>query len=216
MALNWSSEHFYVAIMHCLHEDTLPDIEIGAYFGMGSVLNDSQLQGSVDHDVFGTWQMMWRQGLLTKPRLLEAIRNNDIQGFFMDAAAKLAFNGGTGYPLRALRGKPAFTSLPALAADPPLDLKKELRLATDEALDTFAVPRFQTPATTKAAWERADAIAAAIVAAPTQNQANIRALQAFLESYKEAEDLYGASRRPPSGVAALVTRCKREFPHWFL
>ena len=204
MALEWSAEQYCLTLLHYIQQDALPSVDVGVFFGMGSVQDDAQLNGSLDQAVFGTWQMMCRHGLLRKPQLLEAIRSNSLQSFFMDGAAKLAFNGGAGYAMRALRGKPVFASLPALAADPPLNLEIELGLAAVEALDAVANTRFQTEATQKAAWDRADDLAAAILATPERNHHNIQALKNLLVCYNEAERFYGASRKPPTSVVEAV------------
>jgi hypothetical protein len=152
--------------------------------------------------VLGTWKCIFNNGLAPRQELLAAIRGHRVKEFFHQQNDRLL-------PLRVpyswmlMSARYDFDNGYQLVADPPLDIIKELRYAENEALDAYAIPRFQTPQTQKQLWDRVDGLALMLLE-QSATQEGAEKLKNLVEVYEEAKEMYGAAREPPAAVVAYV------------
>jgi hypothetical protein len=156
--------------------------------------------------VLGVWIGLNRYGLLEKDAFKQAIREDQIGHFFEEGRLKLAAKGH-GYALKVQEMNVFFEELPPLGPEPPQDLVNDTWLAFLFAMDTYAMPHFQTPATRLAAWEKAENLLGELMEQPQLPDAPKR-LKEVLGMYKEARVIYRMKRSTPAGLKALVQRLR--------
>lgn len=187
-----SAFSLYEALSRAVFLDEFPeDTVVAAIFGM------SNEDRSV---ILGVWKCIFNNGLAPRQELLAAIREHCVKEFFHQQNDRL-LPLRVPYSWRLLSARYDFDNGYQLVADPPLDILKELRYAENEALDAYAIPRFQTPETQKKLWDRVDELALMLLGMPASREATEK-LKNLAEVYEEAKEMYGATREPPAAVVA--------------
>jgi len=158
--------------------------------------------------VLGTWQCIVRNGLAPRQKVMAAIRTRTLKAFFHAQHERLLVTRvSLSWALLAAFYK--FDNTYELAADPPLDVERELTHAENEACDAYAVPRFQTPRSQAESWNRVDELATLLLEQGGAESAS--RLKGVLRVYKEARELYNIDRQPPAAIVAVV---EAAFPDW--
>ena len=195
-----NAETLYKDFVQCLADDVFPPISTAGYFGMGG--NDlPRVQ-----PVFGVWIGLNRYGLLEKDAFKQAIREDKIGHFFEEGRLKLAASSH-GYALKVQEMNIFFEGLPPLGPEPPQDLVNDTWVAFLAAMDTYAMPHFQTAATKLAAWDKAENLLGELMQQPELPGAPKR-LKHMLGMYQDARDIYKMKRSTPAGLKALVQRLR--------
>ena len=198
--LAMNAETLYTNFVRSLNDDVFPTISTAGFFGMGG--NDlPRVQ-----PVLGVWIGLNRYGLLEKDTFKQAIREDKIGDFFEQGRLKLAACGH-GYALKVQEMNVFFDGLPPLGPEPPRDLVNDTWVAFLAAMDTYAMPHFQTAATKLAAWDKAENLLSELMQQPELPGAPKR-LKQVLEMYQEARDIYKMRRVTPAGLKALVQRLR--------
>ena len=197
-----NAEGIYKGFTRFLAEDVFPPIWMAGYFGMGG--EDKDL-GCVQ-PVLGVWQGLNKHGLLEKDAFKLAIRQNKIGEFFERGRVKLAA-AGYGYALKVQEMNVVFDAHPPLGLEPPQDIVIDTEDAYIYAIDTYAMPRFQTPATQRAAWDKAERLLGQLMSKPLLVGA-VKVLKCALGLYEEAREIYNMKRKIPAGLAAIVREMK--------
>jgi hypothetical protein len=197
-----------VSLCDALHRAVFLDVfpesdEVAAIFGM------SVADGEDKSIVLGVWQCIYKNGLAPRQQVLTAIRNHSIREFFHQQNERL-LPLRIPYSWRLLSAHYSFNPCYQLSEDPPLDLFKELSYAESDALDAYAVPRFQTHRTQKKLWDRVDELAMMLLQQPPDVTGTVK-LKGLLHIYKEAQEIYNVARQPPAEVVAHV---EAVFPNW--
>jgi hypothetical protein len=195
-----SAEATYKAFKHCLDQDVFPPTFMAGFFGMGG--NDlPRVQ-----PVLGVWLGLQRYGLLEKDAFKLAIREDKIGEFFEQVRLKLSAVGHD-YDLKLQEINVFFDGLPPMGPEPPQDLVSDIEAAYIYAIDAYTMPRFQTPETQRAAWDKAENLLGQLMLQPDAMD-TFKVVKMALAMYQEARTIYKLRRKTPAGLAELVRRLR--------